>query len=152
MIESSDQRPVVLLLLTTLVLIAAATQAYFSVGVSIWLPKQFDLAFSDAIWIYLRVPMSLWLVVSSLLILFRQRLGVYLIELATLFSIVYSCWQVVNLLYSNFSGVIQATHLQIGMMLTTSILWIAGQLFYLWCLRNEKAIVYFNLIRVGPDV
>ena len=145
--QVKEDKPIVLLVLTGLILILSAAQVYFSVALSIWLPGQFDLPFSDAIWIYLKIPMSLWLVISCLLVLFRQRVGIYLIELATLFAIVYSCWQVINFVYSSMSETFHATGLQLGIMLASIIFWFSLQCFYLWCLRNEKAILYFSLHR-----
>ena len=143
---TASEKPVVLLVLTAIVLVIALYQIAFYISVSAAFPTMFD-----SVWISVKVAAYMYLAIGSALLLMRKRVGVYLVELAALFLIVFSCWHLSNIIYVSISGSTNITTIALLVGATTQVVWLGCQLFFLWCLRNDKAILYFDLNRNLPD-
>ena len=94
--------------------------------------------------------MCIYLVFGCTLIIRSRRLGIYLTELAVLYSLVGSTWITFKTAHYLLFGddVLFADPEAIAIVQTLSWVFIAAaHVAYLWCLRNEKSIKYFKLKR-----
>ena len=140
-----SKKPILLLAISGIVLCLSIVQGIHFVYLSYWIPSHLDVELSVRVWIAAKILVCLYLVISCLLIFRRQRLGVYLVELAVLFSLVYYVWTGVIRWFYLSESVQPPTPLSWGIQLAILAIAISGHVLYLWCLRNEKAILYFKL-------
>jgi hypothetical protein len=119
-----------------------------SVAYAYWfflLPQNFSLELADLVWLSLKFLAGFYLIGGSWLLLRSQRIGVYLIELAVLFSLV----SFFVLTLHNWYNIYQFMDVQHPLpwiaQIVLAIGIVSAHVFYLWCLRNEKAIFYFKL-------
>lgn len=142
-----SEKPILLFAISGIVLCSAIIQGIHFVILSSWIPSRFDVELPERLWIMSKTLVCLYLVISCLLIFRRRRLGVYLVELAVLFSLVYYVLAGIRSWYYLDDSAQPVTLSDWGIQLVILFIAISGHVFYLWCLRNEKAILYFKLDR-----
>ena len=139
-------RPILLLTISGVVLCFSIVQGFYFTYLSYWMPSRFDIDLSELLWIVAKIFVCLYVAISCFLIFRRQRVGIYLVELAVLSSLVYYVLSIFKSWYYLYeSARPPTTLLGWGIQLAILFIVISGHVFYLWCLRNEKAILYFKL-------
>ncbi|MBO6558242.1 MAG: hypothetical protein JJ957_17165 [Pseudomonadales bacterium] len=138
-------RPVLLFVLSGLLLCFAIAQAVYYVLLPYAIPSSFELDTANLIGIFAKLLACLYLIISCVLLLKGLRLGAYLVEFAVLFSLVSSIWGTFKTWYyiENLSLMPNALGWLVHVAFFVAL--VAAHLLFLWCLRNEKAILYFNL-------
>lgn len=140
-------RPALLFVLSGLLLCFAIVQAVYYVFLPYAIPSSFEIDTATLIGILAKLLACLYLIVSCALLLKGLRLGAYLVEFAVLFSLVSSVWGTLKTWYYIDNMSLMPNTLGWLVHVAFFLVLIAAHLLFLWCLRNEKAILYFNLER-----
>ncbi|MFT7245081.1 MAG: hypothetical protein ACI82A_002446 [Candidatus Azotimanducaceae bacterium] len=143
--KPESNKPIILFIVTGVVLGFSILQSAYFAYMLFWLPKNFSLELADLVWLSLKFLAGFYLVGASWLLLISQRIGVYLVELAVLFSLV-SFFVLTLYSWYNIYQFMDVQHpLPWIIQIVLAIGIVSAHVFYLWCLRNEKAILYFKL-------
>lgn len=142
---ASSERPVLLHVLSGGLLCFAILQGFYFIYLSYHLPSMFEADISIRVQIFAKSLMCLYLVWACILLLRGKRAGVYLVELAVLFSLVSLIWNSFKSWYYISEMSLMPNTLGWIFQVAVVLIAIAGHALFLWCLRNEKAILYFDL-------
>jgi hypothetical protein len=150
----SSEKPVVLFLVTALVLLVSIVQGTFLVYLMYRLPDTFQNESVPLANIFLKLLVCLYIAIGCIQIFRIKRLGIYLLELGVLYSLIWYIWNTVRACYYMlFSDQLFIENTAVATLFQVLFLAVvvSGHLFYLWCLRSEKASLYFCLAGNSRD-
>ncbi|MGK0474065.1 MAG: hypothetical protein ACJAR0_004565 [Candidatus Azotimanducaceae bacterium] len=147
--DMNSEKPFVLFVITAIVLLLSIAQGAYFGYMMYWLPELFSGDEpAPLVGTLCKLLACAYIAIGCIQIFRLKRLGIYLVELGVLFSLVWYIWNTVkNCYYMFFSDVSLIENAAVAAAFQVFYLAVlaAAHVFYLWCLRNEKARQYFHL-------